>query len=496
MNIARLLGVVLFSLFLALITACERPILTVNEGDLTFSGDTVMFDSIFTTFQTPTERLVVTNNTRNNINISRIWLEREDASEFSLIIDGIQADELQDHVLPKGDSLHVFITLKSVEKDMYIEEFINFDVGGNVQKALIRAYVVDAYFFSTRTVTDPITGQTSYQIPVINSDTTFTGEKSIVIDGPLYVQENVTLTLEFGTHLYFTPLKDQNFNLFSMLLVEGTLVVKGTRDNPVIMEGTRLEENYFENPGQWRGVRLLPKSKDNCIEHAIIKNGLIGIEVDSTSINMNPKLTMRYSEVRNMGAYGLLGIGAGPDVLSSSPAIEMENSMVTNCAEYTLFVFAGGHYNFYNCTFGNYSFDFPRNTPQVFVNNYFEDADGNIRTYDTRTYFGNCIIWGNEANEILPDPANSGLFDLKFENCLLRAEEDYSAYYINSIEGEDPLFNDPFEKDFRPKENSPVIDAGKDFSNRYSVDIRNRFDSTRNVPFDIGAYEYYPIEEE
>ena len=55
--------------------SCERPINPVEEGTLAFSADTVMFDSIFTTFLTPSERLLVYNETGKDVQISRIWLQ-------------------------------------------------------------------------------------------------------------------------------------------------------------------------------------------------------------------------------------------------------------------------------------------------------------------------------------------------------------------------------------------------------------------------------------
>jgi hypothetical protein len=39
-----------------------------------------------------------------------------------------------------------------------------------------------------------------------------------------------------------------------------------------------------------------------------------------------------------------------------------------------------------------------------------------------------------------------------------------------------------------------MIDAGKDLSSRFSVDFRDDPAFMRNLPYDIGAYEYYEIE--
>ena len=70
MYCSRLPGLVALT-FLS-IWSCERPSNPIEEGTLTFSVDTVMFDSIFTTFLTPSERLIVSNNTGRAVKVSRI----------------------------------------------------------------------------------------------------------------------------------------------------------------------------------------------------------------------------------------------------------------------------------------------------------------------------------------------------------------------------------------------------------------------------------------
>ena len=132
------------------IWSCERPVNPIEEGTLTFSADTVMFDSIFTTFLTPSERLIVTNNTGRAVKVTRIFLELGEESEFSMIVDGIESDDVSDIVIANADSMHMFINLKSQLKDDYAEEYIVFQVGDEIQRVLIRAFVIDAFFLRAR----------------------------------------------------------------------------------------------------------------------------------------------------------------------------------------------------------------------------------------------------------------------------------------------------------------------------------------------------------
>lgn len=86
-----------------------------------------------------------------------------------------------------------------------------------------------------------------------------------------------------------------------MLHVAGTLKIK-CPDNPVVLQQSRLQtgpySDYTEQPGQWRGIRITSSSKDNVISHAIIKNGMFGVEIDSASVNSNPKLMLRHTKIR------------------------------------------------------------------------------------------------------------------------------------------------------------------------------------------------------
>ncbi|MEZ4687799.1 MAG: hypothetical protein R3B47_17565 [Bacteroidia bacterium] len=105
--------------------SCDRPVNFVEEGTLDFSADTLKFDSIFTTFQAPTGRLMVYNNSANHINISKIWLAAGINSEFEMIVDGLEGNKMsfEDMPLAKGDSMLVLVTFKSIEKDAYIEVY-------------------------------------------------------------------------------------------------------------------------------------------------------------------------------------------------------------------------------------------------------------------------------------------------------------------------------------------------------------------------------------
>jgi hypothetical protein len=497
---------------LLLLWACERPVNPVESGVLTFSADTLKFDSLFTTFLSPSQRLIVSNFSGEDILISRIWLDRGARSEFSMIADGIQADTAEDIVIPHRDSIHIFINLRSQERDKLVEEFLYFQVGDEIQQVLLRARVIDAYFLQARIVQEEdllgITPESFY----FRQDTTLTPEKPIVLDGPIIIPEGVTVSILPGTTLYFTPykfgVKDSSgvptFGFFSYLIVGGTLRAEGQPGQPVEFRGTRFDSLYQENPAQWRGIRFLPSSKDNLLSHCRIKNALIGIEVDSGAVNQNPKVLVQHSEIRNMGVHGIAAIGADPAIgPASPPALLMENSIVSTCKLHTLWVYGGSKLAFYNCTFANFNISrFTRRNPQLRLGNWLSFDGVNATVFPSYTQMVNCIVWGSEEDEIVLDTLPGASHDaLEIRRSIVRVSSEYepflNPYLPESFKNADPQFNDYFLRDYRIKASSIAINSGISFpsgSTGYSLDFRGRPDSARYDGFDIGAWEYYPLE--
>lgn len=492
---------------LLLFSACERRVITVEKGDLLFSADTVKFDTIFTTIKAPTEWLAVTNNTGNNIKVARIWLGGGAQSDFDLIIDGVKTIDAKEVILPAKDSIYVFVSMKSNAKDRFVEDYIHFKVGEKEQKVLIRAYIMDAYFHATTAKFTFIDG-----VPQLSYDTAFCdvvmrNDKPHVIDGPFYVPEGCTLTIEAGTQVHFTPYKLRvkvpgqlaTYIFFSMIHVAGTLKVKGQPGNPVVLQQSRLQtlpewSNYTEQPGQWRGIWLTGISKDNEIEHALLKNGMFGIQIDSTSVNGNPKLTLRRTEIRNQQSAGVATVfynrgGINPN----APTLLMDNCLIYNCSGGAFSMSKGGWVEAYNCTFDN-SGRFSSKNGTVGVFNYYSPEPGVIEgPYDIKARFVNCNIFGNSTHELVVGDIAGAQKEILFQNCLVKLDEskyNYDAYFQNVLKNQNPKYAEVSKYNYRLKAGSPCIDAGEDLP-QLPLDLRGRADSAHKSPFDIGAFEFY-----
>jgi len=477
-SVNRIIVIALPLLLLLGLGCSQKPTFFVEEGDLNFDVDTVYFDSIFVNFDSPTERLVVYNNSGNNIRISRIGFE--DGQEFGLIFDGITSNEIENYELGDGDSAVAFISFNSEVRDAFLRDKLQFTVGDQTQNVEIEAFVFDGFLVQDSVLTPPNGGSSVSWDPNIR----------YVIDGPLFIPEGVTLLIPAGTQVYFTSRKDEDFNLISSIIVYGSLRVFGEKGNEVVFQQTRFGDRYEETPGQWRGIAFASTATNNIIRHALIKNGLIGVYQEYANNGTFTKVQIENTEIRNMGAYGIYAAGLTLN-LGNTPLIQADNCLIHNNAEANVRIVGGGYFVFNYCSLVNYSINFSRNTPMLNVGNYGIDGQTAVEV-PSRIEFTNCLVWGSEEEEYLQDTIPNSNFDIRFENCMVRTTLPLGG--SNNITGTDPFFPDfvdgnlagPEERDYRLAPSSPAIGAGVILPS-IGVDLD---DLPRDGQPDIGAYEY------
>ncbi|MBL4587656.1 MAG: hypothetical protein JKX84_11470, partial [Flavobacteriales bacterium] len=187
--------------------------------------------------------------------------------------------------------------------------------------------------------------------------------------------------------------------------------MNGTTDLPVIFASDRLDNFYEDQAGEWNWIWLFNGSLNNVIDNAIIKNGNIGIRVDTFSVaSTNPTLRLSNTVIENMAAVSLL---------SYTGTVDAYNCVFGNAGQYSVALVAGGTYNFRHCTFGNYWSNGNRQTPALLLSNFLETST-NYYVEPLNAYFGNCIVFGNNPTELGLEEDPSGTFNFKFDNCLMR----------------------------------------------------------------------------
>lgn len=275
----------LLASLLGLFTACIDDEFTTSPNDvLTFSTDTINFDTIFTDLGTPTRKLKVFNRSDKSLRISSIRLGKGGSSGFIVNVDGLSGTTFTDTEIRGNDSLFVFV-------------MANIEETGELQPVEAR----DSLVFVTNGVTQHVKLLAQTQDAkrlrgvVVNSDTLLTAEKPFLVYDSLVVAPTVTLTIEPGAKLHF--------HNGASLEVYGRLVAEGEPGLPITLRGDRLDRMFDNLPydnlaGQWGGIRFHEGSFDNRITHAHIRGTTWGIVCDSTDLQYTT-LTIYNSIIHN-----------------------------------------------------------------------------------------------------------------------------------------------------------------------------------------------------
>jgi hypothetical protein len=446
----------------------EDEFTTDPSAKLQFSVDTIYFDTVFTQLDSGGVRPIsVTQqirviNPNNNAVKTNIRLSGNFPSVFRLNIDGQSTNQVYGKEIYGKDSLIIFvqcyIQAGSQNLPFVVADQILFETNGNVQDVDLVAWGQDAnYLFND--VLDCNSGNLRW-----------TADKPYVIYDSILVPEGCVLTIDAGARIH-------SYNK-SSILVAGTLIVNGTANNPVIFEGTRLDGDYKELSNQWAGIRFLPRSKDNIITGSIIRNGYIGIEVDSQSVNSNPNLTITQSQIYNMSAVGIVGYSA--HVVAS-------NNLITDCGQFGFFGALGGKYQLVHNTIASYNTKFNRQNPILVFDNtpYFDQQNNIVARYNLSFELVNNIVYGSLEEEFLINSHPQGLTITTpiIQSNLIRTKQSSSNTNGNVI-NKDPLFENFIINDYRLKANSPAKNTGT--QTNILFDLKN---NPRSTTPSMGCWE-------
>ena len=446
----------------------EDEFTTDPSAKLQFSVDTIYFDTVFTQLDSSGVRPIsVTQqirviNPNNNAVKTNIRLSGNFPSVFKLNIDGQSTNQVYGKEIYGKDSLIIFvqcyIPAGSQNLPFIVTDQILFETNGNIQDVDLVAWGQDAnYLFND--VLDCNSGNLRW-----------TADKPYVIYDSILVPEGCVLTIDAGARIH-------SYNK-SSILVAGTLIVNGTANNPVIFEGTRLDGDYKELSNQRAGIRFLPRSKNNVITGSIIRNGYIGVEVDSQSVNSNPNLTITQSHIYNMSAVGIVGY---------SSHIVAANNIISDCGQFGFFGALGGKYQLVHNTIASYNTKFNRQNPILVFDNtpYFDQQNNIVARYNLSFELVNNIVYGSLEEEFLINSHPQGLPITTpiIQSNLIRTKQS-SLNTNGNVINKDPLFENFIINDYRLKANSPAKNTGT--QTNILVDYKNNPRS--NTP-SMGCWE-------
>jgi hypothetical protein len=467
-----------------LFSACRRDRIFSGKAQLEFSTDTVYFDTVFTTVGSLTERVKIFNPYSETVELTRVYLELGSASNFKLNVDGIPGKEVTDVIIAPFDSIFVFIEV-TVDPNggttpMVIEERLMVETDKNQQSVALIAWGQDAYFYPAINFGDADGNGMGDQwvLPV---------DKPIVFYGYSVVDTGAVLTIPCGARVHF------HSNSGLIVGHQASLKILGCEGDPIIIQGDRLEDFFDDLPGQWGeligGIYLTQTSIDNEVRNAIIKNGTVGIIVDSNT-NANPSLILENTQILNMSFFGLLAQDA---------RVEAKNTLITNCGDHAVALRYGGNYIFEHCTFANFWSENPRSKTTLLINNQFR-VNGIDYVRDFNARFDNTIIYGALDEEVEIDGDESEPFNYLFDHCVLKRDTNelndplhYQDIVLNpfpaqsSGAGQNPVFGD-ISKGYALFDLSAARDKGKPSSVLTDIEGNSRGDGSP----DIGAYEFIP----
>jgi hypothetical protein len=482
---------IIFILLLTNLFACNEDFenYSTNPQDLlAFSVDTLSFDTVLTTVNSPMKVFMVYNHHSKPLLISSVRLAEGVNSGFKINVDGFAGSSFENIEIGANDSLFVFVDVKPKANGQLASALLNdhviFMTNTIEQKVVLEAYGQDV--FSSKSL-------------ILTSDTVLSNEKPYLIYDSLVVEKGALVEVGEGSVFYM--------HNNAQVIVRGVLKIKGSIDKPVVFRGSRtdalIDIPYDRIPGQWGGIRFSADSYGNEFENVYLRNGRFGLDFEPAEPVQN-KLAMKNVVLTNVSGILLNAVNC---------RIVAENCEFSN-SRYAVLNLTGGSYQFTHCTIANF---YPEaresgwlnsdNETLILTDTYYSEAEDNNPQYFPviNADFSNSIIWGGKLTSqihIEENPKTSLTYS--FRNCLIPNEGSNDDVFVDCIFHANPLFIDTDfidkakekdEKDvfatfdFRLQERSPARNvANPEISRKIPYDLKGVDRFADGLP-DLGAYE-------
>jgi len=474
----RLLIIILCTCALA---SCREYQPSSDAGaKLTFSCDTLCFDTVLSEQGSATLQLMVYNPNKEAVLIDRIWMD--DGTAFKVNIDGEQDfSRLNDLPIYGGDSLFVFVKVADFgatgfNETVLIEDRLHFHLHtGATHSVRLEAYSQDVKRLGVKG------GRQQYRTYHFKAVKPYLLFDTVIVTGNVTIDAGSIIYMHRGAALY----------------VGGDLTAIGTKERPIIIRGDRLDRLFDSVPylyaaGSWDGIYLqaeLPRTYQ--LQYVDILSGNVGLYAYSTCSNRLPKLSMNGCRIHNHSLYGL--------VLVNTDAIVV-NSEISNCASYCVYC-SGGKHDFIHSTiasyFGHTTIRIQSVAKEDAAAVFIENLQKN--TPKTNTSFYNSIITGYQNNQLVVATP----FDQYYPGIFLGNYLKTDTLHIPHAEGNvywqkndtDAVFRNDFYEykkyvyyDFRLDSLSPAIGIGDSLTAVSYPTDRNGLSRALQKP-DAGCYQ-------
>lgn len=465
------------------LTACQPDILSDNPAlQLSFSHDSLLFDTVFTDMGSSTKRIMVYNPNKNALLIERV--EMKNGQSFFINLDGEnQMENLRDITLRGGDSLFLFVRTEidpqNQNTPVLVEDAIVFHVNNKTQTVYLQAYGQDVEIIRSKEKF------MQYDNLLIDNKKPYLIYDTLVVAGNLTIQKGATLYMHAGAMIY----------------AYGNVTAKGSKEQPIVIRGDRTDMLFDSVPyrvasAQWNGLYLVHladwRTPTYTLDYVDILSGSIGLYALSESVHKRPRMSLSNARIHNHSVYGL--------VLQNVDATVV-NTEISNCASYCVYV-AGGTHNFVHNTIASY-FGYPyttiniHNTPRedvaaVYINNLSKNVA------PTTTSFYNCIITGARKNNVVVATPLPDYYEGKFIGNYLLADSLPETFAQRNVYASDSdtvvfrnihyLYKEYQYYDFQLDSLSPARGiADSVMASHFPID---RLGVRRKAQPDAGCYEY------
>jgi hypothetical protein len=463
----------LFTYCLLLITYCllqtsckKDSFITSNEARVNITADSLKYDTVFTTTGSITKSFKIINENNQKLLLNKVKLMGGITSAYKMNVDGVATTDANNIEVAANDSIYVFVSVtinpSTANLPFIVSDSIQVNYNGNNRYIQLQAFGQNAIFLRNQT---------------ISTNTTWSNTKPYVILDGLKIATNTTLTIPQGAKIYC--------HANAPILVDGTLIVNGTKNNEVVFTGDRLDENYKDLPASWPGIYFREFSKDNVMQFAIVKNAYQAVVAEQPSVNANPKLVLQQCVIDNSFKEGLLCVNTN---------VQANNCLIINCGN-NVFISYGGNYTFTNNTIATFSNKYITHKNEVLgITNFFNATSGTL-TANLNAVFRNNIFWGDNGfvdNEVVTVKQGSTTFNVLFENNLFRnLTVPANATLTNNITNQNPQFDSidvaKHIFNFRITKDAAAPGINKGLATSFTKDLD---DAPRSVGLpDMGCYE-------
>ncbi|BDD06304.1 hypothetical protein [Aureibacter tunicatorum] len=428
---------------------------------ISFSSDTVSFDTLITNQLSVTHRLKIYNSNKSATLIKKIGMRSMEQTPYEVIINGIPSHTLENQKLFGNDSLMVLFSVTIPEsEDSYpfkVEDFLDIEFDSFSRSIPVLAWGEN---------TNQIEGQSH-----ITENTTWDDSKPYMLNDTLWIDQGATLSIASGVKIY------GNDN--TAIIVNGSLEAIGTYESPIQFTSWRQDDRYEDMFGQWGGIYFSENSKNNKFENVKIRNAQNGIISDD-----NSDISLHNTVIENMTYNG---------VMNTNGVINASNTVINNCGDYCI-KSTGGTIDLKHSTLANFYYNLlvpGRNTHNalVLIEDQSIQEDGTTSNYTVKLNLENNIIACSSWQEsIILNFINEG-HETNIINNLInsRDEEMLNGNHASDFSMES-LFTTPEEYNYTLNaeiEDHPATNKGNDIG--IPVDLAN---INREYPCSLGAFEF------